>query len=114
MTNYTKLVLNHLHFVTSVKFLKDNIEHMLFACPVIESFWDIVHDWLSNIGYKGYISSVERIILGLEITDLFSHIIITSKIIIYNAMKADKKPRIPQVIADIERIYHVEVKVLSL
>ena len=114
MTNYTKLVLNHLHFVTSVKFHKDNIEHMLFACPVIKSFWYIVHDWLSNIGYKGYISSVERIIFGLENTDLFSHIILTSKIIIYNAMKADKKPHIPQVIADIERIDHVKVNVFGL
>ena len=40
--------------------------------------------------------------------DLFSHITLARKKIIYNAMKADKKPHIQQVIRDIESIYYVE------
>ena len=30
----------------------DSIEHMLFLCPEIQSFWDSVHDWLALIGYS--------------------------------------------------------------
>ena len=65
-----------------------------------------MHAWLSNIGYISY---VEHIILGdSENNDLFSHITLACENIIYNAMKADKKPHIQQVIRDIERMYNVE------
>ena len=66
----------------------DSIEYMLF--PKIQSFWDSVCDCLVKTGNSGYIISVERVILGdLENIDLFSHIILTCKVIYnVNAMKS--------------------------
>ena len=50
-----------------------------------------MHDWLTEVRYKGYIILVERVILGdMENSDLFSYIILTCKKIIYNATKTDK------------------------
>ena len=82
---------------------------MLF--PEIQSFWDSVCDCLVKTGNSGYIISVERVILvDLGNIDLFSHIILTCKKVIYNvnAMKSAKKTHIQQVIGNKEKIYYVE------
>ena len=62
-----------------------------------------------EIGYKGYVLSMECIVLGdLENSDIFSYIILTFKMTIYDAMKADKIPHLQQVLNNIKNIYYAE------
>ena len=63
---------------------------MLFLCPKIETFWNSIRVWLGEIGYKGYIISIERIILGdVENSDIFSYIILVCKKIILGRWKKE-------------------------
>ena len=50
-----------MHFVCQKE---DSIKHMLFLCPGVDNFRNSIHRWFGEIGYKGYITSVERIIMG--------------------------------------------------
>ena len=66
--------------------------------------------WLGGIGYKGYIISIERIILGdLENSDIFSYIILVCKHIIYGAMKEGKQPHIQHFYCELKNIYYCRI-----
>ena len=71
---------------------EDSIEHMLFTCATLHTFWDYVRKWLAEIGYEGYIILIECIILGdVENNDLFSYIKLICKKIKYGAINIYKK-----------------------
>ena len=80
---------------TFCKTAVDGNEHMLVSCPVISHFWDTIHGGLAVFGYRGYVMSMECIILGdLENSDVFSSIILVCKMTMYTAMKADEIPHL--------------------
>ena len=82
---------------------------MLFAGPTISAFCDSIHEWLAEIGHKGYVISVERIISGdLENGHMFSYIILICKMTIYNILKAGKILHLQQVLSNIKNIYYAE------
>ena len=94
---------------TFCKTAVDCIEHMLVSCPVVSHFWDTNHGGLAGFGYRGYVISIECIILGdLENSDVFSSIILVCKMTIYNAMKADEIPHLQQVLNNIRNCYYAE------
>ena len=60
----------------------------------IEDFWPLISQWLSELGFKSYNISPERIILGdLENSPMLSFLLLSSKKVIYNAMKLCKIPQ---------------------
>ena len=88
---------------------EDSIEHMLLFCEVSQHLWTAVQDWIIEIGMVDYHLSNNRIIEGdLENALAVNSIILLTKKVIYNAMKRERKPHLPNVKYEVKSFYYQE------
>ena len=88
---------------TFCKVSTDSVEHMLLYCPIIKRLWDMVNQWVIDIGFIGYKLSVSRKIIGdLENGPILSSIILITKKVIYDSFKKEKIPSIFQIKSEVK------------
>ena len=88
---------------TFCKVSTDNVEHTLLYCPIITRLWDMVNQWVIDIGFIDYNLSISRKIIGdLENGPILSSIILIAKKVIYDSSKKGKIPSIFQIKSEVK------------
>ena len=94
---------------TFCKVSTDSVEHMLLYCPIITRLWDMVNQWVIDIGFIDYNLSISRKILGdLENGPILSSIIPIAKKVIYDSFRKGKMPSIFQIKSEVKNHYYLE------
>ena len=94
---------------TFCKVSTDSVEHMLLYCPIINQLWDMVNQWITEIGFIGYNLSIYKKIIGdLENGPILNSIILITKKVIYDSFKKDKIPSIFQIKSEVKNHYYLE------
>ena len=96
--------------------IKQSVRHLFFECPIVEMFWDKLHEYITNTFY--FLEGIEldfsfkHIFLNSVVTNNMSHlvnfVILVAKQYIYSRKCQNKRVRFDNFIKIIENQMSIE------